>query len=108
MKETICDVYWEGPYNWGKRDSLRNPKHVLYVIYGTHHVYGQKVLLYIGMTETNVADRLADHTWINEECDPVMIRVASIGVHSDVESWWQAWDASDAENTQGDVHKIIS
>jgi hypothetical protein len=92
MQETICDVYWEGPFDWNKQDVLRNPGHVLYAIYGTHPVYGQNVLLYVGMTETTVADRLAEHTWIRDEYDPVTIKIASIGVHSSVEAWWQAWD----------------
>jgi hypothetical protein len=92
MQETICDVYWEGPFDWDKRALLWNPSHVLYAIYGTHPVYGQNVLLYIGMTETTVADRLAEHTWIRDEYDPVTIKIASIGVHSNIESWWQAWD----------------
>lgn len=98
MKEIICDVYWEGPFNWDNRDSLRNPNHVLYAIYGTHYVYGQKALLYIGMTETTITDRLADHTWVNDECDTVMMRIASIGVHSDIEAWWRAWDEMSAND----------
>ena len=82
MQETICDVYWEGPFACDKRALLWNPSHVLYAIYGTHHMYGPNVLLYIGMTETTVADRLAEHTWIRDEYDPVTIKIASIGVHS--------------------------
>jgi hypothetical protein len=92
MEEIICDVYWEGPFNWDKRDSLLNSNHVLYAIYGTHYVYGENVLLYIGMTETTIADRLAGHTWIPDECDLVTIKIASVGVYSSIESWWQAWD----------------
>jgi hypothetical protein len=43
-------------------------------------MYGPNVLLYIGMTETTVADRLAEHTWIRDEYDPVTIKIASIGL----------------------------
>ena len=92
MQEIICDVCWDGPFAWDKRDLLRNSAHVLYAIYGTPPVYGQNVLRYIGMTETTVADRLAHHTWLRDEDDRATIKIASIGVHPSVETWWQAWD----------------
>jgi len=100
MQETICDVYWDGPFEWAKRDSLRNSAHVLYAIYGTHPVYGQNVLLYIGMTESTVADRLAQHTWLRDEYDGITIKIASIGIHLSIESWWQAWE----EMSESDVY----
>ncbi|MGH8056912.1 MAG: hypothetical protein ACREOH_06690 [Candidatus Entotheonellia bacterium] len=93
MQETICDVCWDGPFEWDKRNLLRNSAHVLYAIYGNHSIYGQNVLLYIGMTETTVADRLAQHTWLRDEYDRVTIKIVSIGVHPNVESWWAAWDS---------------
>lgn len=92
MKEIICDVRWEGPFLWADRDSLRNPNHVLYAIHGVHHLYGSNVLLYLGMTETTVADRLAQHTWIDEEYDSVTVKVASIGIHKGIKEWWREWE----------------
>jgi hypothetical protein len=92
MKETVCEVRWQGPTAWAERESLRNPGHMLYAIYGVHHLYGANVLLYLGMTESTVADRLCGHSWIGGEYDPVTIKVASIGVHAGIDEWWQAWD----------------
>jgi hypothetical protein len=45
MKETICDVRWEGPMDWDRRADLLAIDHVLYVLYETHHLYGSQVLL---------------------------------------------------------------
>jgi hypothetical protein len=94
MQETICDVCWDGPFEWDRQNLLRNSAYVLYAIYGTHPVYGQNVLLYIGTTETTVADRLAQHTWLREESDRVTIKIASIEVHPSVESCWAAWEGT--------------
>ena len=51
MQETICDVCWDGPFEWDKRSLLRNSAHVLYAIYETHPVYGQNVLLYMTLRD---------------------------------------------------------
>jgi len=93
MNETICDVRWEGPFPWVERAQWVRPNHVLYALYGTHHLYGQKQLLYLGRTEVDLGSRLAGHAkWVQGEYDPMLVRIASISRYSNVEGWWDAWD----------------
>ena len=93
MKETICDVRWEGPFRWSKRPHFRKPNHVLYALYGTHHLYGQNQLLYLGKTEELLSTRLAEHKkWVQGEYDRMLVRIASVGEFPTVEAWWKAWD----------------
>jgi hypothetical protein len=92
MKETICEIFWEGPFPWQERQKLTDPRHVLYSIHGIHHIYGNDVLLYLGMTESTVAERLRQHAWINDEYDPVTVKVASIGTFESVDEWWKGWE----------------
>ena len=87
--EDIYEVYWRGPYSEENLNSLtdeENENFVLYKIYGFHPVYGDKVLLYIGMTEKGVKKRLIQHNyWMDEErFGPSRIYFASIGKF---ESW---------------------
>jgi len=91
VREKIYDVMWEGPYNLEVAKKRSKKDHVLYAIFGTHSVYGQNVLLYIGLTETTVAQRLSEHTWLRQEYDVVTVRFASIGEFPDIESWWKDW-----------------
>lgn len=63
--------YEEIIIDWGDRielssiDDIFNDtdknSNVLYQIYGSHHIYGPNVLLYIGKTERNFAKRLDEH-----------------------------------------------
>ena len=87
--EEIYEVCWRGPYSEESLDSLTdedNEKFVLYKIYGSHPVYGDNVLLYIGMTEQGVKKRLIQHDyWMDEErFGHSRIYFASIGKF---ESW---------------------
>jgi hypothetical protein len=52
IAETIYIVHWEGPFKWNKvkSDNFIKPGHVLYALYGIHHLYGQRTLLYLGKT----------------------------------------------------------
>ena len=77
--EKIYDVFWEGPFEWekGKRECKNG--HVLYQIYGSHHLYGRDVLLYIGSTLRTPFERLREHEdWIEDEYDKMTIRFGSI------------------------------
>ena len=47
--EQIFDVFWEGPYEADKLGDIHQ-NYVLYVICGTHGLYGRNVPLYIGKT----------------------------------------------------------
>lgn len=86
-KEKIYDVFWEGPYDWTERHEKMKDYHVLYQLYGLHHLYGYRVLLYIGMT-SNIEQRLKWHEeWVEEEYDKVDIRFGSAGAFRN----WQDW-----------------
>lgn len=89
--EKIYEVCWDGPYTKDTLDEISeedNNKYVLYKVYGSHPVYGNNVLLYIGMTGRGIKKRLVEHDyWMDEErFGPSKIYVASIGEFSDWES----------------------
>lgn len=71
-QEKIVEVCWSGPYKPSKLKKqlkkMASEGFVLYKIYGCHPIYGDRVLLYIGMTEQGVEKRLAQHDyWMDEE-----------------------------------------
>ena len=73
MNERICDVRWEGPYAWGRRADHLTQDHVLCALYGAHHLYGQSVLLYIGMTDVEIGTQLTGHVgWVKGEFDTMV------------------------------------
>lgn len=82
------DVCWYGPYNYDPDNELQLPdihhNNVIYMICGTHGLYGKNVPLYIGKTEQSIRTRILQHSWIVEEPDPVKIYTACIGEFS---SW---------------------
>jgi len=50
--EELFEVFWDGPYDCNEDNICAEEKaKVLYQIYGSHHLYGRDVLLYIGRTE---------------------------------------------------------
>jgi len=90
MNETIYVAHWEGPEVLDKHEA--QAEHVIYALYGAHHLYGRDVLLYIGKAEKGTAKRLPAHyQWTAEEYDPVTVRVASIGKFTT----WDDWDEVD-------------
>ncbi len=97
MNEKIFDVYWEGPFPWHQRKDRVKPHHVLYSLHGTHHLYGRDVLLYIGRTE-DLEARLDGHEWwVEEEFDPVQLKVASVGPYDNPDAWSRACDKMGAD-----------
>lgn len=96
VKERIVDVRWEGFFTLEQRrkaDYLTKKCYVLYALYGTHHLYGQQALLYIGRTEVDLKSRLVSHLpWIKDEFDEMKIKVASVREFSDITDWWNTWD----------------
>lgn len=77
--EKTYDVYWEGPFEWGTKGKKTKPYHVFYQIYGSHHLYGRDVLLYIGLTSRDMKERLKEHKeWISDEYDKITVRFGSI------------------------------
>jgi hypothetical protein len=71
-----------------KRHPYLKKYHVLYSIEGSHPVYGRDVLLYIGKTDGGIGNRLSYHEeWVDDELDPVRVRIASIGEFTDWDEW---------------------
>ncbi len=80
------DVHWYGPFPCDQLDELHDdPNLVLYMVSGTHGVYGHNMPLYLGMTEQGIRDRMLQHyAWLQDESDPPMVYAAAI---SDMTCW---------------------
>ena len=72
------EVAWYGPFDDAKHADLADANLVLYMITGTHGLYGKNVPLYIGKTLQSVPTRIGQHEWIEWEPDPVKIYAAAI------------------------------
>ena len=85
---TYYDVHWYGPFPYDELSILREEKNlVLYMVAGTHGIYGKNVPLYIGMTEGGIESRIAQHLhWLSVEPDPPKIYAAAI---SEITCWKQ-------------------
>jgi len=91
--EKIYDIYWEGPFEWDQREAKIKDEHVLYQIYGSHHLYGRDVLLYIGSSVRGLKERLREHEeWLEDEYDKVTLRFGSVGEFTN----WKDWDTDDS------------
>jgi len=78
MGEQTVVVHWEGPFEWDECSKHWGKGHVLYALYGSHHLYGRDVLLYLGRDD--VAHPIECHgRWIENEYDAMKVRFASIG-----------------------------
>jgi hypothetical protein len=72
--DKIYNIFWEGPFEWDQREAKIKHEHVLYQIYGSHHIYGRDVLLYIGSSVRGLNERLREHEeWLEDEYDKVLI-----------------------------------
>jgi len=78
FKPRYFDVHWYGPHSAEDAEKLDDPNLVLYMICGTHGIYGKSVPLYIGKTFRTVSQRLGEHKWIEHESDPVQVYAAAI------------------------------
>ncbi|RVU84111.1 hypothetical protein EOL70_11510 [Leucothrix sargassi] len=92
--EEIYEVYWQGPYKPRKLSKLSTEeckKLCLYSVYGSHPIYGNNVLLYIGMTLRTVNQRLKEHSyWMDQErFGESRVYLASIGKF---ENWSESWE----------------
>ena len=102
-EETIYDVYWEGPFYWGDK-KLNNPDYVLYSFHGTHPLYGNNKLLYIGMTEVSPGERFISHnSWVRYEYDAMTIKVASV----DIFKGWKEWENYEYDRYKKFVDTIV-
>ena len=75
----VYDVHWYGPFDPESLPDDLNQNHVLYMICGTHGLYGRNVPLYIGKTQRDVYRRLKEHGWMRAEPDPPKVYTACIG-----------------------------
>ena len=93
FKPQYFNVHWYGPHSVEDARKLDDPNLVLYMICGTHGIYGKSVPLYIGKTNRTVSQRLSEHKWIEHEPDPVQLYAAAISKP------FQAWNeiANDEE-----------
>jgi hypothetical protein len=95
VEERVINVHWEGPFPLQGKERRTEEGHVIYQLYGSHHLYGRNVLLYIGITKRgNVSPRLAEHRWTSEEYDQMTVYLGSIGEFST----WKEWE-EDKEET---------
>lgn len=72
------DIHWYGPHSLDNVEVLDDPNLVLYMLCGTHGMYGKNVPLYIGKTLRTVSARIKEHSWIGNEPDPVQVYAAAI------------------------------
>ena len=72
------DVYWYGPHSPEDASVLNDVNLVIYMLCGTHGMYGKSVPLYIGKTLQTVSERMKQHAWIEDQPDPVQVYAAAI------------------------------
>jgi len=87
--EKLYEVFWDGPYDCDKENvCAKDPGNVLYQIYGSHHLYGRDVLLYIGRTGRTPFKRILEHEeWIQDEYDKMTVRYGSIREFDGWKNW---------------------
>jgi hypothetical protein len=80
--EHIFNAHWYGPYSVDKEelDTNIDENCVLYMICGTHGLYGRNVPLYIGQTAQKLSKRISQHdlSWLREEPDEVSIHAGYV------------------------------
>ncbi len=101
--ERIFDVYWEGPFNDQTLDKIPDNT-ALYIIYGTHGLYGRNVPLYIGKTMKGAKHRIHQHAWLQWEPDAVSYYAASIG---DFKNWKHQYQIESYPVPDNDVIDVI-
>jgi hypothetical protein len=84
---TTKNIYidWDGPYTLDELEELDDPRidYGLYQVYGSHPLYGDEVLLYLGATggERTFGGRLAEEQnyWeVEEDFQPLIIYVGRL------------------------------
>jgi hypothetical protein len=62
MEEAIVEIDWAGPLELSKVADLQDDKKDvgIYAIYGPHLVYGQYTLVYIGLTNIRLCNRVSN------------------------------------------------
>jgi hypothetical protein len=78
----IIEIAWEGPLTFDEAKEKKNKKdYGIYQIYGTHNIFGENTLLYIGKAEQQeFGVRLAQHSdWIINEQNEIKIYLGRLG-----------------------------
>jgi len=92
----IINIWWEGPFQLPEIENKtvgddKNEDYGIYQIYGTHPVYGNNVLLYIGKADKQTfSTRLnqEQHWWSNQDAKNIQIYLGRlIGETVDEEKW---------------------
>jgi len=107
--EKIYEVYWQGPYKPKKLAKLNKEERAklcLYSVYGSHPVYGNNVLLYIGMTTRTVNQRLDEHEyWMDQErFGESKVYLASIG---EFVGWKESYEAEIFDRPPADIFEKV-
>lgn len=126
-KEITLEIFWEGPFTQEEVVSLsktkqltlgeirkikddserlkatRNKLWTIYAAYGSHQLYGNNVLLYIGKTTQGASVRLTQHgSWFDEErYGDTKFFVASI-------SYFDDWEKSRDMEYKKDLKHFVS
>ncbi|BBU61879.1 hypothetical protein MSC49_18140 [Methylosinus sp. C49] len=112
--EQKISVHWDGPIeiNWKDEIDLSAfniDGYVIYLICGTHGMYGKNVPLYIGKTEKNtVMNRIGQHliNWLKYEPDSVYIYAAAVQKFASWEDLPETYSRPD-ENLISAVEEIL-
>jgi hypothetical protein len=96
---TMKNIYidWDGPYTLDELEELDDPRidYGLYQVYGSHPLYGEEVLLYLGATggERTFGARLAEEQsyWeVEEDFQPLIVYVGRLmGVVTPTNGVWE-------------------
>lgn len=99
-KINLIEIEWEGPFTLKEIESKKGCNDFgLYQIYGTHHIHGADMLLYIGQANKQKFNkRLSQHEhWIIEESNELKFYIGRLGGIKDIkmEEWNQAVDIAE-------------
>ena len=75
---TYYNVYWDGPFDLETVLQEADQGWALYMVCGTHTLYGRSVPLYIGQTTRSIGQRISEHAWIESQPDPVQVYLGAI------------------------------
>jgi hypothetical protein len=97
---TIIEIEWSGPYTYKEVLNFnKKADYGIYQIYGTHTIFGENSLLYIGKAQDQTfGTRISQHeVWFNEELSELKFFIGRLGgIKPTTEKEW-AQGINDAE-----------